>query len=309
MESLFGQAPLEEENEWISFSDLMAVMMVIFVFIAIIYFDRVPKNQKQIIEQKVQLQKDIEILESESLRLEALQKKLENDLITTLARKSEIEAESKDLKIKTEDAQRNMKEALIAVARAEEAKNDFTSTIKNFRNIEKEIYFALIKEFEDDLPIWNAEIVRENLIFRFKSPEVLFPVGKSELSARFRKILSAFVPRYVKVLREFDEYIDEIRVEGHTSSEFSSEPDALGKYIANMNLSQDRTRSVTAFSLKSIPDDKRQWLQNLLTANGLSSSKLIRTNGAEDRKKSRRVEFTIRTAIRKTFVQLEEISQ
>ena len=92
-------------------------------------------------------------------------------------------------------------------------------------------------------------------------------------------------------------------------SEYANQPSKLGKYIANMSLSQDRTREVTAFSLLSIESEKRDWLQNLLTANGLSSSKLIRKDGVEDRQNSRRVEFTVRTAIRKTLIQLENLNQ
>ena len=55
MEKFFGNASVSEENDWISFSDLMAGMMVIFLFLAIIYFDRVPKNTQEIIAQKIHL--------------------------------------------------------------------------------------------------------------------------------------------------------------------------------------------------------------------------------------------------------------
>ena len=117
------------------------------------------------------------------------------------------------------------------------------------------------------------------------------------------------MPRYVSVLKKFNDYVEEVRVEGHTSSEFSTEATALGKYIANMNLSQDRTRSVTEFSLLSIAGSDRQWLQKSLTANGLSSSKLIYDSAQEeDRENSRRVEFTVRTAIRRTLLQLEKLN-
>ena len=60
MENFFGQNNQMEQDEWIAFSDLMAVMMVIFLFISIIYWDRVPKNTKQIIQQKAQVQQQLE---------------------------------------------------------------------------------------------------------------------------------------------------------------------------------------------------------------------------------------------------------
>jgi outer membrane protein OmpA-like peptidoglycan-associated protein len=63
-----------------------------------------------------------------------------------------------------------------------------------------------------------------------------------------------------------------------------------------MDLSQQRTRSVLAYIL-SLPTIQTQkpWLKKHLTANGLSSSKLIMKNHQEDKEASRRVEFRIVT--------------
>ncbi len=315
MENFFGNASVSEENDWISFSDLMAGMMVIFLFIAIIYFDRVPKNTQQIIAQKIELEKDLKQIMVETdqlkklkLKLELEREEIETDLEQANALKLDLEKRAEEAEAIVILAEASRADAQEAADDAEAAKAKFTLTLDNFKNVELEIYEALLFEFEKDFSIWNAELIKENLIFRFKSPEVLFPAGDSNLTEKFQKILTSFVPRYVSVLEKFDDYVEEVRVEGHTSSEFSTEVTALGKYIANMNLSQDRTRSVTEFSLLSIAGSDRQWLQKNLTANGLSSSKLIYDSAQqEDREKSRRVEFTVRTAIRKTLLELEKL--
>ena len=315
MENFFGNASVSEENDWISFSDLMAGMMVIFLFIAIIYFDRVPKNTQQIIAQKIELEKDLKQIMVETdqlkklkLKLELEREEIETDLEQANALKLDLEKRAEEAEAIVILAEASRADAQEAADDAEAAKAKFTLTLDNFKNVELEIYEALLFEFEKDFSIWNAELIKENLIFRFKSPEVLFPAGDSNLTEKFQKILTSFVPRYVSVLAKFDDYVEEVRVEGHTSSEFSTEVTALGKYIANMNLSQDRTRSVTEFSLLSIAGSDRQWLQKNLTANGLSSSKLIYDSAQqEDREKSRRVEFTVRTAIRKTLLELEKL--
>ena len=72
-----------------------------------------------------------------------------------------------------------------------------------------------------------------------------------------------------------------------------------------MKLSQDRTRSVLEYVM-SLPQvsNQREWLKNYLTANGLSSSKLIMTNGVEDKEKSRRVEFRVKTNSEKRIVKI-----
>ena len=323
MEQLFGSESISDENDWISFSDLMAVMMVIFLFLAIIYFDRVPKNTQQIIAQKIQLEKDLVIIKKETqeltklkIDLEVERKEIMIDLEKTLTLKKDLENKADQLSKVAALAVASQLDAEKATVKAEQAaevanaaNTKFAFALDNFKNIELEIYQALLTEFKDDLGKWDAELIRDNLIFRFKAPEVLFPAGESQLTNKFEKILSDFIPRYVLVLRKFTNFVEEVRVEGHTSSEYTKEPTALGKYIANMNLSQDRTRSVTEFSLLSIKDGNRQWLQERLTANGLSSSKLIyNSSSQEDRENSRRVEFTVRTAIRKILIQLEKIT-
>ena len=316
MENFFGNASVSEENDWISFSDLMAGMMVIFLFIAIIYFDRVPKNTQQIIAQKIQLEKDLKLIIVETdelnklkLKLELERKEIQTDLEQANALKIDLEKRAEELEAIVVRAEESRADAQEAADDAKAAKAKFTLTLDNFKNVELEIYEALLSEFEEDFSIWNAELIKQNLIFRFKFPEVLFPAGDSNLTEKFQKILTSFVPRYVSVLKKFNDYVEEVRVEGHTSSEFSTEATALGKYIANMNLSQDRTRSVTEFSLLSIAGSDRQWLQKSLTANGLSSSKLIYDSAQEeDRENSRRVEFTVRTAIRRTLLQLEKLN-
>jgi hypothetical protein len=51
--------------------------------------------------------------------------------------------------------------------------------------------------------------------------------------------------------------------------------------------------------------NEADWAQGLITANGLSSSHPILTNGVENKELSRRVEFRVRTNAEK---QLEEIA-
>ena len=72
-----------------------------------------------------------------------------------------------------------------------------------------------------------------------------------------------------------------------------------------MKLSQARTRSVLQHVLNLFEvTNKKKWLKNHLTANGLSSSRLIETNEIEDKEASRRVEFRVETNAEK---KIEEI--
>jgi outer membrane protein OmpA-like peptidoglycan-associated protein len=234
MERLFGSATREEENEWLSVSDLMAGLMIIFLFIAIVFI-------RPLAEQNLEIKE---------------------------------------------------------IART-------------WQENELEIYRALLDEFEKDLPLWNAEIEKETLLIRFKSPDVLFEQGASTIRPEFAAILKNFFPRYVRVLQAFKDSIEEVRIEGHTSSVWNRNTTKDEAYFLNMELSQSRTRAVLqkVMSLSEVKES-RVWLRPLLTANGLSSSRLvINKKGREDRERSRRVEFRIRTTARSEIVRILEASQ
>ncbi len=237
-----------DDSEWVSISDLMAGLMLIFLFIAIIYIRvQVADKEKAI---------------AESRALATTQEQIQ-EIVVTWQRSSE------------------------------------------------EIVVALQDEFRDDLDRWNAEIDADNLTIRFKAPDVLFEEGKAELQPRFKDILRDFFPRYLRVLREYLDVIDEVRIEGHSSSEWIAGMDPVDAFFRNMKLSQDRTRSVLEFSLTvDGTQNDRAWALSRITANGLSSSRLVfREDGTEDRFASRRVEFKVRTKTEEQIVRILESIQ
>lgn len=218
--SFSGSRKSEEEGEWISISDLMSGLMVIFLFIAIVYIQPLADSQQKV-----------------------------RDIAVT------------------------------------------------WKQSESQIYEALNTEFRDDLRLWGAELDPRSLEIRFTAPDVLFYLNEAKLQPRFEAILSDFLPRYLAVLNEFTEVIEEVRIEGHTSSEWNSSTPPDKAYFLNMALSQERTRSVLEFMI-SLPSTEpyRAWAYKTVTANGLSSSQPVLTvTGQEDAEASRRVVFGIRT--------------
>jgi outer membrane protein OmpA-like peptidoglycan-associated protein len=157
------------------------------------------------------------------------------------------------------------------------------------------IYNDLLREFGPDLERWRARLDRD-LAFRFEEPKVLFDSGKTEIKPEFKKILDDFFPRYVGVIKKYRESIDEVRIEGHTSSIWQNTTGDEA-YFNNMELSQGRTRSTLKYVLlQSSITDEKNWLTRKLTANGLSSSRVrTKADGSEDVLASQRVEFRIRT--------------
>jgi outer membrane protein OmpA-like peptidoglycan-associated protein len=218
-----------EEDPWLSISDLMAGLMVIFLFIAIVYIRPLVETQTKI------------------------------ETVTSA----------------WEDAR-------------------------------EKIYLALNKEFQEDLVEWQAQLEKQTLTIRFRAPDVLFETNSSEINERFKQILDSFFPRYLSVLEVYKTEIEEIRIEGHTSSEWSDDTTELQSYFNNMKLSQARTRAVLEYSFsKESVYSNNVWAHPLVTANGLSfSQKLLRPDGLEDKENSRRVEFRVRTNTDKKIEQI-----
>lgn len=189
---------------------------------------------------------------------------------------------------------------LISIAlmrHALEERDRVTAVAEAYQETQVAIYQALMNEFANDLETWEAEINADTLALTFKSPEVLFATGSARLRSRFESILSDFYPRYLGVLTPFQEFIDEVRIEGHTSSLWNSSVSEDEAYFSNMQLSQDRTRSVLSY-LYQLPETQLQkvWVKQTTAAVGFSSSHLVMDDaGQEDHERSRRVSFRILT--------------
>lgn len=214
--------PESSENHWVSMSDLMAGLMMVFLFISIAYMFH------------AQIERD------------------------------------------------KVKEVAITYQKTQVA-----------------LYEQLMEEFKADLGLWDAEINKDTLEFSFKSPEVLFDIGKNSLKPEFERILKDFFPRYLSVIKNFRDDIAEIRIEGHTSSQWNRFVTAERAYFNNMELSQGRTRSVLEFVyLLPAVSTERHWVKSKFAAVGLSSSQLIykdMTKKEEDVERSRRVTFKVIT--------------
>ncbi len=247
LENFFGTKEQETEEHWVSISDVMAGLMVIFLFISISYMLNVRLKADEIIVYKNEVE---ELL----------------------------------------DAYKNLQAALYKELRAE-----FEG------NITKKTQFRTV---------WRGHLDMETLSIRFKKP---FSQGDAAVPNAFKNVLRDFFPRYITILTkpEYRDGIAEIRIEGHTSSEWHHEIMSDQAYFNNMELSQNRSRNVLRYVLGirhlKITQNK-EWIKKNLTANGLSSSQLILSStGKENKTESRRVEFRVVTKSEKLIKEIEEL--
>jgi outer membrane protein OmpA-like peptidoglycan-associated protein len=167
-----------------------------------------------------------------------------------------------------------------------------------YDEMREQLYRDLETEFREDLPRWKARLDTD-LAIRFEEPEILFDTGKAMLKPGFTAILDDFFPRYVRILstKKYRETIEEIRIEGHTSTIWNAQTIGDVAYFKNMELSQSRTRTTLEYVLALGPIAVwKNWLIARMTANGLSSSRpRLNADGTENREASQRVEFRVRT--------------
>ncbi len=188
--------------------------------------------------------------------------------------------------------------SIVFMISVETERNKIRDVAILYDTLRTQLYEDLKQEFAKDMPKWGAELDK-NLTFRFNNTDVLFDRGEAKLKPKFKAIMADFFPRYVKIIskKQYKDDILEVRIEGHTSSAWYGAKNTDDAYIRNMDLSQQRTRSTLAYllTLHSVQENK-PWLKSHLTANGLSSAKVIlNAQGQENGQRSRRVEFRVRT--------------
>lgn len=208
---------------------------------------------------------------------------------------------------------------------ANEAQQQISDVLTGYGLLDKKLNSELHREFSSDLKAWGAEITDDNT-FRFKGPiqlvkygtiEVLFDQGNDRINRQFKEAISDFFPRYVDILlqEDFDGYIEEIRIEGHTSTEWQNLPRSslISRYLNNAKLSQQRSFSVLDYCAQlqhPTVTNNKIWLVDILRANGMSFSKIVSSRGqvvphsvvhsggaSEDRHRTRRVDFHVWTNV------------
>lgn len=285
-------------QHWLTISDLMSGLMIIFIFIAISFMRSTYLEKEKV--KKIEIQYEELILKDKSLD-EAIRElneiKEKNDIL-------QLEKDKLTEKLAQLD---NFNAVLDEKEKISQELTQIRGIAEAYQNNQLAIYEALKKAFPDDElseDKLNAEIDKETLTFIFKSSDSLFDNASANLKEKYKQALTVFFPKYIQAVLPYKDSISEIRIEGHTSSEWNVFPKEIKNkdidvkdlygYFGNMNLSQDRTNSVLNYVLNDlrteIPNEYRKWLRDHTAAVGLSSSKpILDENGNEDKNKSRRV--------------------
>lgn len=153
--------------------------------------------------------------------------------------------------------------------------------------------------------------VLEDGTIRFSAKDTtksMFEGGKSEIDAFFKHELDSFLPEYFDSLKKVIDFVQEVRIEGHTDTICRKFPIETEEkcYLRNLRLSQDRAHAVLKYTLtsdafESLDTTYQNKVKKLLVSIGYSYSKALDDTGKYASKtkkpvnpnKSRRVDFRI----------------
>ena len=291
---------------WISYSDMMAALLLIFVLILSYslyqYFTMLETKTRELDEQRsildaqtIQLNLARDQLDEKEKTLIIIQADLDTLQSTLTAKEEELDAANVILISREKELEElqhvlALKQADLDAATAKLADQQLALT-NQARRIDDLIGVraTMIRDLSSSLSKSSLKAtVDPNSGDIMLDSAVFFETNQSMIKPEGRALLDRFIPVYLDVLLrdEYADYLGEIIIEGHT--------DSSGTYNKNLKLSQDRALQVALYCLDmpSLTRAQKLKLQQILTAKGRSYSDLVYDeNGMEDADASRRVEF------------------
>ena len=291
---------------WISYSDMMAALLLIFVLILSYslyqYFSMLEtktqelENQRLIlISQQEELDEkentliiiraDLDAKQEELDKANAALKNREEELNSLQIILGEKEEELNGIQLILTEKEAALAEATARLAEQQEALTTQARRIDDLIGVRSNI----IRDLSTSLSTADLKAtVDPNTGDILLDSAVFFETARSEIRQEGKELLDRFIPVYLNVLlsEEYRDYLGEIIIEGHT--------DSTGTYDNNLKLSQQRALQVALYCLNmpSLSSSQKNLLRQILTATGRSWADLkYDENGNEDAEASRRVEY------------------
>lgn len=300
-------------SSWISYSDMMAALLLIFVLILCYslnqYFTMLETKTKELdAQQAVVAQQQILVdektaalqaaqitLDEQNAQLTAAQAALDEQTALLTAQKGELDKANAAL-IAREDELASLQSQLITQQQALDAATEVL-------NAQKDALAAQTSKI-DDMVGMRTQIVEQlstslsnsgvrttvdpNTGDIMLESAVFFEFNSAKLSEEGKALLDRFLPAYIGVLlqAEYEEYLGEIIIEGHT--------DNVGEYSTNLQLSTNRANAVVDYCLStySLTPAQRERMRSIISSKGKSySDPVYNEDGSINPERSRRVEF------------------
>lgn len=289
-------------SHWISFSDMLSSLLLVFILALMVsiyqYFSVLDIKTKELETQKLELDRVQLVLVQKEDDLRTAQAELMGKEEEVASIQIQLQKQEEDLKAaQTALLTKQDEQALLQLQLAQQAAslnemqlamNAQQQQIDDLLGVRTQIIQELSHAFQqNNLGVKvnedTGDIMLDSQLMFQTASDLLLPAGQEQLSR--------LLPVYLSVLLrpEYENYVAEIVIEGHT--------DSKGSYLYNLKLSQDRALGVATYCLELpvLGFAQRQKLQSILTAKGRSFSDPIKNaDGSENMDASRRVEIQFR---------------
>ena len=301
---------------WISYSDMMAALLLLFVLVlsysiyqyfVMLETKTLELDEKGVLLSSQQLTLDDQasqlLLQQQALKqkedeLSSAQSSLASQQMTLEEQKKLLEAAQKQLAEKAselENAQLQLGDQQNRLDAATALLNTQNEALAN-QQVKIDDLVGVRTKIIQDLSVTLTSASLKATVDRSTGDIVLdsavfFDTGKSTIKTSGEALLNQFIPLYLSVLLrpEYNDYLGEIVIEGHT--------DTQGEYLMNLELSQQRALTVAKYCLQmpGLSSQQQDYLRKILTAKGKSfSDPVLNADGSINMEQSRRVEFQFR---------------
>ena len=315
---MYNKEQKNDENFWISYADLMAGLLFVFILvigaivIKYVYTQNTLEKEKAALNssetEKAKLFEQLAKTRSELDKTNVDLKEKANTISLNNIEIEKLKALLLDYELKTKEQNEKNEKIVLELTNKDtviKLKEDELALLAEKLLTQTKEHQKLVEEFD----ITKAKIksltgIKLNVIAKLKeklgksinideksgaikfSSNILFDQNQYQLKEDAKKELSKTLKKYLSTLlddKDMRKYIESITIEGHTNSD--------GSYISNLQLSQQRAYAVMQFLYDSNIIDKKL-LSNYVNSSGRSSADLIvDEKGVEDKDASRRIEI------------------
>jgi chemotaxis protein MotB len=318
-----------ELNFWISYADLMAGLLFVFILLVGAIVIRYVYVQQDLTKKALALGERENTIDYKNKKIEDLKQKL--TISDRLLKSSKLDINKlKDLLLDKENENdlltnrlSDLEQNLVKASNILLLKDDEISALANKLMQKSKEHQVLVDELNiTKTKIKNLTGIRIKVVSKLKdklgdsiaidsrsgaitfSSNILFNQGQYKLKPNSQKELSKILKKYIHTLLfdpDISKYIEQIIIQGHTNSD--------GSYLYNLELSQKRALEVMKFLYKS-DKENRELYARYLSASGMSYSNLIYNDkGEEDSDRSRRIEIKFRIKNEKAIKELGKFLQ
>ena len=300
---------------WISFSDMLSSLLLVFILALMVsiyqYYSVLSVKTRELETQQAELDRTTIVLAQK-----------EEDLVTAQAELMGKEEEVASIQIQLQQQEDELFAAQTALKTQQDEQALLQLQLISQETSLNEMQLAMTAQQKqiDDLLGVRTQIIQElsrsfaqsNLDVKVNpdtgdimlDSQLMFETGSDILLPSGQSQLSRLIPVYLGVLMrpEYEAYVAEIVIEGHT--------DSKGSYLFNLQLSQDRALGVASYCLElpGLSATQRQKLQTILTAKGRSfSDRIYYPDGSENMDASRRVEIQFRLKDSEMILKMNQI--